>query len=150
MGNVLARQPADTQPTEHRTATARVVATTSQRAWPRWHARAMSTHRDVSLLVEAGLFFERALSNVAADEWGLPTPCADWDVAELVDHVVGGNRWAALVLNGVGGEEALAAVRASEFGRDRVSEHASSSSGQSAAFSAEGAWIGPSSTWYGP
>lgn len=62
-----------------------------------------------------------------------------WNVADLVDHVVGGNRWAAIVLGGVAGPEALDRVRGSSFGADRPREYASSAIAQSGAFRAEGA-----------
>jgi uncharacterized protein (TIGR03086 family) len=37
---------------------------------------------------------------VRADQWALPTPCADWDVRTLVNHVVGEARWASPLLAG--------------------------------------------------
>jgi uncharacterized protein (TIGR03086 family) len=37
---------------------------------------------------------------VAADQWELPTPCSDWTVRQLVNHLVGGNRLFARVLRG--------------------------------------------------
>ena len=33
---------------------------------------------------------ERLLDSVRADEWGLSTPCADWDVRQLAAHIAGG------------------------------------------------------------
>ncbi len=30
---------------------------------------------------------------IREDQWGLPTPCADWDVHALVNHLVYENRW---------------------------------------------------------
>ena len=89
--------------------------------------------------------FGRGLSTVAATRWSNATPCVDWDVADSVDDVVGGNRWAALVLQGVDAHDALATVRASVFGRDRVVEFATNSSTQLEAFSADGAlaWFAP-------
>ena len=33
-------------------------------------------------------------------QWGAPTPCAEWDVRALVNHVVGENRWAVPLFAG--------------------------------------------------
>ncbi|MFQ6397729.1 TIGR03086 family metal-binding protein [Nocardia sp. KC 131] len=35
------------------------------------------------------------LAKVQRDQLGLPTPCASWDVAALINHFVGSARWAA-------------------------------------------------------
>ena len=37
---------------------------------------------------------------VTDEEWELPTPCSDWTVRQLVNHVVGGNRLVTRVLRG--------------------------------------------------
>ena len=44
--------------------------------------------------------FRRRLVEVDAESWTRPTPCDGWDVRYLVAHVVGGNRFAQLVLDG--------------------------------------------------
>ncbi len=44
--------------------------------------------------------FVQRVAAIAGDRWGDPTPCADWDVRELVNHVVGENRWTAPLLVG--------------------------------------------------
>jgi uncharacterized protein (TIGR03086 family) len=45
------------------------------------------------------VFLER-VDAIADDQWGDPTPCADWDVRALVNHVVGEDRWTAPLLGG--------------------------------------------------
>ncbi len=35
------------------------------------------------------------LGKVRRDQLGMPTPCASWDVAALINHFVGSARWAA-------------------------------------------------------
>ena len=45
--------------------------------------------------------FGRRLALVGERAWGDPTPCAGWDVHYLVAHVIGGNRFATLVLGGM-------------------------------------------------
>jgi uncharacterized protein (TIGR03086 family) len=40
------------------------------------------------------------VAGVAGDQWQLPTPCADWNVRQLVNHLVGGNRLFTRVLSG--------------------------------------------------
>ena len=37
---------------------------------------------------------------VTENQWDLPTPCSDWTVRQLVNHVVGGNRLFTRVLSG--------------------------------------------------
>ena len=54
--------------------------------------------------------FRRHLSVVGDDQWTAATPCTDWDVQYLVAHVVGGNRFASLVLAGRTADDAMAAV----------------------------------------
>ncbi len=51
--------------------------------------------------------FAGRLGAVAADQWRAPTPCDDWDVRYLVAHVVGGNRFASLVLAGQAASTAI-------------------------------------------
>jgi uncharacterized protein (TIGR03086 family) len=40
------------------------------------------------------------VADVSADQWDLPTPCADWNVRALVNHVVGESLWTAPLLEG--------------------------------------------------
>ena len=42
----------------------------------------------------------RLVAAVTAEQWDLPTPCPDWTVRQLVNHVVGGNRLFTRVLRG--------------------------------------------------
>jgi uncharacterized protein (TIGR03086 family) len=66
--------------------------------------------------------FEQLIAAVRADQWTGATPCTDWNVRNLVNHVVRGNRLFAAVLRGeqppppepadVLGEDPLAAYRA--------------------------------------
>ena len=37
---------------------------------------------------------------VPADRWAAPTPCADWSVRDLVNHVTGEHLWAPHLLDG--------------------------------------------------
>jgi uncharacterized protein (TIGR03086 family) len=37
---------------------------------------------------------------VAGDQWELPTPCSDWNVRQLVNHLVYENRWTAPLMGG--------------------------------------------------
>jgi uncharacterized protein (TIGR03086 family) len=44
--------------------------------------------------------FGRRAHEITSDQWGLPTPCPDWDVRELVNHVVGEDLWCVPLLGG--------------------------------------------------
>ncbi|MFK3980549.1 TIGR03086 family metal-binding protein [Micromonospora sp. NPDC050397] len=44
--------------------------------------------------------FTDRVSQIGYDQWALPTPCANWDVRTLVNHVVGEDRWSVALLGG--------------------------------------------------
>lgn len=44
--------------------------------------------------------FTNRVRLVEPGQWGAPTPCRDWDVRELVNHVVGEDRWTAPIFAG--------------------------------------------------
>jgi uncharacterized protein (TIGR03086 family) len=43
---------------------------------------------------------EQLIAAIADDQWTAPTPCAEWQVRDLVDHVVIGNQMFASILRG--------------------------------------------------
>ena len=42
---------------------------------------------------------------VAPDQWDGPTPCTDWNVRELVNHVVGEDAWTVPLMRGASMDE---------------------------------------------
>jgi len=44
--------------------------------------------------------FQKRLDVVGPDQWNRPTPCTEWDVRALVNHVVGELRWIPPLLAG--------------------------------------------------
>jgi uncharacterized protein (TIGR03086 family) len=44
--------------------------------------------------------FTDRVRQVGPDQWGAPTPCTDWDVRTLVNHVVGEDRWTVPIMAG--------------------------------------------------
>ena len=40
------------------------------------------------------------ISNIRADQWSAPTPCPDWTVRQVVNHLIGMNRVFAALLAG--------------------------------------------------
>ena len=55
---------------------------------------------------------------VAADQWALPTPDADWDVRALVNHVVNENQWVPPLLEGLTIEEVGDRFEGDQLGDD--------------------------------
>jgi uncharacterized protein (TIGR03086 family) len=45
------------------------------------------------------------VAQVGPDQWNAPTPCQDWDVRALVNHVVGEQRWLPSLMGGATIEE---------------------------------------------
>jgi uncharacterized protein (TIGR03086 family) len=62
--------------------------------------------------------FQHRVAAVTADQWNLPTPCDDWDVRRLVEHVVRGNHMSITLLGGATPDEAMAAAMGAQLGTD--------------------------------
>src|SRR5919199_4585789 len=63
---------------------------------------------------------EQVIAAVGGDQWSLPTPCTEWNVRDLVDHVVVGNYAFASILRG---EPPAAAQDLLGSGRDLLSAY---------------------------
>ena len=90
-------------------------------------------------LSSANAGFERRLRLVHRDDWERPTPCEEWDVRALVNHVVGANRRYALLLKGASAMEVDATRRVDHLGDDPVASFLATSAELTDAFRDEGA-----------
>jgi uncharacterized protein (TIGR03086 family) len=56
--------------------------------------------REVELFVDSIRRFAQRVETVEDDDWDRPTPCSEWDVRTLVDHVCGEQLWAPHLVDG--------------------------------------------------
>ena len=78
-----------------------------------------SVESDLELLAVARVGFKRRLERVGGGDWTRRTPCTEWDVLQLVNHVVGSDlRYAELLRGGRAGDYLLR--REEETGSDPV------------------------------
>jgi uncharacterized protein (TIGR03086 family) len=89
----------------------------------------------VELIAAASAEFERVVRDLPASAWHRPTP-SDVSVRELVEHVVVGDRFTALLLTGVGRDEARAMLSGDPLGDDPVAAVVESARDQAEAFAA--------------
>jgi uncharacterized protein (TIGR03086 family) len=90
------------------------------------------------------------VAGVGADQWSLPTPCAEWDVRELVNHIVTGNLWAAELGAGKTIPDVGDRLDGDVLGDDPVAAYDAASTSASAVFSVPGAMEAPCAVSYGP
>ncbi len=93
----------------------------------------------LDLLSRAGDGFAQRLALVRPDQWAAPTPCAEWDVRALVNHVVGANRRYTMLLHGATAGEVDATRTADHLGDDPVASFVATAAELNAAFREPGA-----------
>lgn len=90
------------------------------------------------------------VAGVQDSQWGAPTPCEDWDVRTLVNHVVSGNEWAAALAAGWTIDEVGDRLDGDILGDDPLEAYDASAERAGAAFRAPGALEAPCAVSYGP
>jgi uncharacterized protein (TIGR03086 family) len=54
--------------------------------------------------------FESRLRQIDDDQWDLPTPCDEWSVHDLVNHLLVGTRMSVILLGGGSTEDAISSL----------------------------------------
>ena len=62
--------------------------------------------------------FAQNVQQISDDQWGQPTPCSEWDVRALVNHVVGEELWVPPLVDGKTIEEVGSAFDGDVLGDD--------------------------------
>jgi len=90
------------------------------------------------------------VAGVGGDQWSDDTPCEDWDVRELVNHIVSGNWWAGELATGKTIEEVGDRLDGDVLGDDPTAAYKASAEVADRAFKAPGAMEAPCAVSYGP
>lgn len=93
--------------------------------------------------------FDRRVRAVRSDQWHEPTPCSEWDVRVLVDHLVTEQLWVPLLLDGATVEDVDDRFDGDQLGDDPVAAWARASAAAREAFAAPGAMYRPVELSYG-
>ena len=83
--------------------------------------------------------FAQRLALVTDAQWMLPTPCDDWDVRGLVNHVVTASKVSAMLVHGASRDETVAIIGTDFLGDDPIAAFARATDEQAAAFKEPGA-----------
>jgi uncharacterized protein (TIGR03086 family) len=93
----------------------------------------------VELLVVAHCEFARRLRLVGPEDWRRPTPCSEWDVRALVEHVVGADVRYDLLLHGAPTHQVEATRAVDHLGDDALASFAAAAAAVVASFREDGA-----------
>lgn len=83
--------------------------------------------------------FGRRVHAVRPDQWGCPTPCKDWEVRSLVNHLVTEQLWAPPLLDGRRVGDVGGAFDGDQLGADPVARWDEVAAAAHAALAADGA-----------
>jgi uncharacterized protein (TIGR03086 family) len=90
------------------------------------------------------------VDRITPDQLDLTTPCDGWSVRELLNHVVGGNYWAAELAAGKTIAEVGDRLDGDTLGTDASAAYRKSARLAATAFNAPGAMDAPCAVSYGP
>jgi uncharacterized protein (TIGR03086 family) len=90
------------------------------------------------------------VAGVGAVQWGDASPCPDWDVRTLVNHIVSGNWWASELGAGVAIDEVGNRLDGDLLGADPIGVYDASAAAAAATFREAGAMERPCAVSYGP
>jgi uncharacterized protein (TIGR03086 family) len=93
--------------------------------------------------------FDRRVRLISRNQWTDPTPCAQWSVRDLVNHVTVEQLWAPDVLAGKTIAEVGDRYAGDQLGEDPVAVWERAAAGARAAFGAEGVLLGKVQLSYG-
>lgn len=80
--------------------------------------------------------FEVRLGQITDEQWDLPTPCGDWLVRDLVNHMLLGTRMTVQLLAGDARDDVVAGLGDDLVGADPVSDFAAMADQMEASFAA--------------
>lgn len=113
-------------------------------------ARTMTSMTDtLSLHATALEEFDRRVRAIGSDQWHEPTPCSDWDVRALVDHLVTEQLWVPLLLDGATIEDVGDRFDGDQLGDDPIAAWSRASAAARQAFTVPGALHRPVELSYG-
>lgn len=92
----------------------------------------------------------KVVAGIKPDQWHNSTPCADWDVRELANHLIAGNWWAAELANGATIADVGDRLDGDVLGTNPLSVYDNSAVAAAAVFEREGAMSAPCAVSYGP
>jgi uncharacterized protein (TIGR03086 family) len=92
----------------------------------------------------------RFVAGIEAGQWTNPTPCAEWDVRALVNHVVVGNWWAAELAQGCSIADVGTRLDGDLLGAVPLQAYDESAAAAARAFERPGALEAPCAVSYGP
>jgi uncharacterized protein (TIGR03086 family) len=111
-----------------------------------------ATHNtDINALHRQAIESTRTIiAAIGANQWSNPTPCADWNVRDLVNHVVTGNLWAAELANGRNIADVGDRLDGDQLGDSALQAFDDSASAAIDAFATPGALEAACAVSYGP
>jgi uncharacterized protein (TIGR03086 family) len=92
----------------------------------------------------------RVVAGIGAGQWHDATPCPDWDVHALLNHVVAGNRWVGPLVGGATIAEVGNRLDGDQLGHSPLMAYEASAADADRAFCEEGAMDAPCAVSYGP
>jgi uncharacterized protein (TIGR03086 family) len=93
----------------------------------------------IDRFLASGAEFERKLRAVRPEQWSWPTPCSEWNVRQLVNHMTRGNLSYASLLDSGGAADFVRMRDADALGTDPVGAYARSVQECAGAFGQAGA-----------